>query len=101
RARDSGSSAVTEATELKGSDDRHFIIFHPVRNIEAEGVDLPRGFLAGVIRVSDLLTSAEAVVPSGTELALVEEDGDVLSSDLDGMEDYIATPIVIADRSLE
>lgn len=99
-----GRPAVTEATALAGREDRHFVVFNPVndRELETDGGEArPRGYLAGVIRVSDLLSSAKAVASSGTELALVEEDGDVLSSDLEPVDEFVSTPIVIADRQLE
>lgn len=108
QALESGAPAATRAVRLRdGERDQHLVIFHPVgRNATPIVNSTPdrriSGFIAGVIRVSDLLATADAIVPAGTDVALVEEKGDqVLSLDDLPLEDYASTPVEIAGRGWE
>lgn len=104
RVRASGLPGVTVATRLSGSDEAHLILIHPVL---PEGPDASgrrpsaTAFTAGAVKVSDLLAAASAIVPAGTQLALVERDGKALAAGPVPGAQYASTPIVIADRSWE
>lgn len=102
-ARDSGRAAISRVVRLRGSGDRHLVLFQPLANRSRPIGPNPgaTAFVAGVIRVSELIDAVAELVPSDTELALVEADGRALDDRDSALDDYAAAPVVIADRSWE